>query len=173
MKINTNELTFKKLDSSIIPTLLEIQEEAFEAHEGSPDFLRRNTKETFSVCFEDKSLVLGAYYEGELAGFGILLDAKKTSENLAKDVDLIEDLLSSANVKLIIVRPKFRGNGLQRILIEKLSSYAKDVGFNYLCTTVSPVNPWSLDNFKKCGFIEFKRLEKYGGLSRVLFYKKI
>ncbi len=173
MKINTNDLTFKKLDSSIIPTLLEIQEEAFLAHVGSPDFLRRNTTETFSVCFSDKSLVLGAYYNGEMVGFGILLDAKETYENLAKDVDLIEDLLSSANVKLIIVRPNYRGNGIQKILIEKLSSYAKEVGFSWLCTTVSPVNPWSLDNFKKCEFLEAKRLEKYGGLSRILLYKKI
>ena len=173
MKIDTSKLTFKKLDSDIIPTLLEIQEEAFKAQVGSPDFLRRNTKETFSVCFSDNSLVLGVFFDGEIVGFGILLDAKDTSENLAKDVDMISDLMISSNVKLIIVRPKFRGNGIQRILIDKLSEHAKNVGFEWLCTTVSPVNSWSLDNFIKSGFIEHKRLEKYGGLSRILLCKKI
>ena len=173
MKINTKEITFKKLTKEHIGLLLDVQEETFLAHNGDPDFLRRNTYETLEVCFDKNSLVLGAYLNDELIGFGILLDAQDTAENLAKDVEVIQDKLTSANVKLIIVRPSYRGNGLQKIIINKLQEHAKNCGFSYLCATVSPVNNYSLNNFLGTDFINYKTLNKYGGLSRILLYKKI
>lgn len=173
MKIDTSVLKIKKLDISSIPALLDIQEEAFEYANGDTDFLRRNTVETFTPCFDDPSVVLGVFHEENMIAFGILYCAGETEENLAKDIDEVEDLTDNANLKLTIVRPDYRGNGLQRLLILELEKYAKESGFTYLSTTVSPGNPWSLNNCKKCGYTEVKILQKYGGLTRVLLAKKI
>ena len=173
MKIDTQKLSFRLLREDAVPTLLDIQEEAFEAAKGDTDFLRRNTAETLAPCFLGNSRVLGVFFEGECAAFGILHAAGEGKENLAYDVDCIDDVLSSANVKLIIVRPAYRGNGIQRILIEKLEKCAKEMGYAWLCATVAPTNRYSLDNFLKTGFAEHKILQKYGGLCRALLIKKI
>ena len=105
---NTKEITLKKLEKDSIPLLLEIQEEAFRVLD-DPDLLRRNTYETFEVCFNEKSLVLAVYVGGEIAGFGILYAAGKDKENLAYSLDGCDDVENYANVKLTIVRPAFRG----------------------------------------------------------------
>ena len=173
MKIDTKKLSFRLLDESAIPMLLDIQEEAFEAAKGDTDFLRRNTPETLSPCFLGNSRVLGAFLGEECVAFGILHAAEDGKENLAHDADCIENVLTSANVKLIIVRPAYRGNGIQRLLIHHLEAFAKEMGYAWLCATVAPTNRFSLDNFLKTGFEEHKILKKYGGLTRALLVKKI
>ena len=176
MKIEQTKITYKPLGIESIPQLLEIQEETFELaakNNVDPDFLRRNTYETLAVCFEEPSLVLGAYYENELIAFGILYVAGKTEENLAKDIDGVCDVTTNANVKLTIVRPQYRGNSLQYNLISKLEEYAREKGFIWLSSTVSPANPWSYANLERCGFTVHKILKKYGGMQRILFVKKI
>ena len=173
MKIDTSNITFRLLGADAIPALLDIQEEAFEAAKGDTDFLRRNTPETLAPCFLGNSRVLGAFLQDTLLGFGILHAAEDGKENLAHDVDLIDDVLTSANVKLIIVRPLYRGNGIQRLLIGHLEAYAQEMGYAWLCATVAPTNRFSLDNFLKTGFDEHKILKKYGGLTRALLVKKI
>ena len=173
MKIDASLFRIERLDIGSIPLLLEIQEEAFEHAGGNTDFLRRNTVETFTPCFDEPSVVLGVFHGDRPVAFGILYCAGETEENLAKDIDEVENLNDNANLKLTIVRPDYRGNGLQRRLILELEKYAQESGFSYLSTTVSPANPWSLNNCKECGYKEVKILQKYGGLTRVLLAKKI
>ena len=173
MQKDLSTFEFRKLTIDTVPLLLEVQEEAFEYAKGNTDFLRRNTYETLAVCFGGQSEVLGAFDGDKLVAFGILFVAGEGKENLAHDVDEIEDILTSANVKLIIVRPDYRGNGLQRELVARLEKTAVDAGFKWLCATVAPSNNWSYDNFIKSGFALNKILTKYGGLTRALLVKKI
>ena len=173
MKINVNQVTYKQLTKADIPTLLEIQEETFAHAGGDTSFLRRNTAETFAVCFEEPSVTIGAFLDGTLIAFGMLHAAGSTEENLAKDVDEIENVLDNANVKLTIVRPQYRGNGLQALLIDKLTDHAKANGFTWACSTAAPDNIWSMNNLQKCGFVQVKLLQKYGGLQRALLCKKL
>lgn len=173
MKFDTSKLTLRPLTEESIPTLLDIQEETFAAAEGDTAFLRRNTAQTLAPCFSGDSCVLGAYLEDEMVAFGMLYAAGEDKENLAKDVDMITDMRTSANVKLTIVRPKYRGNGIQRLLINSLAEHAKRKGYVWLCTTVAPENKYSMNNCLACGFTEYKILQKYGGLTRALLVKKI
>ena len=173
MKINVKNLTYKTLSEDSIPALLELQEDAF-AHAGdSTDFLRRNTSETLLPCFGGDSLVLGVYDGELLVAFGILYCAGDTKENLAHDLDEVSDVTENANVKLVIVRYEYRGNGLQKELIARLCAHAEQRGYKWLSSTVSPENPWSMNNLIANGFTEAKVLVKYGGLKRILYAKKI
>lgn len=173
MKIDINNLTFKTLTADCIPALLELQEDAF-AHAGdSTDFLRRNTTETLLPCFGGDSLVLGAFDGEQLVAFGILYCAGETKENLAHDLDEVTDITENANVKLVIVRYEYRGNGLQKEIIARLCTHAEKRGYKWLSSTVSPENPWSMNNLIANGFTEAKVLVKYGGLKRILYAKKI
>lgn len=173
MKIDKNEFVYKPLGIEAIPALLELQEDAF-AHAGdSTDFLRRNTYETLAPCFDGDSLVLGVYHGELLVAFGILYCAGDTKENLAHDLDEVTDVTENANVKLVIVRYEYRGNGLQKELIARLCAHAEALGYKWLSSTVSPENPWSMNNLLANGFTEAKVLVKYGGLKRILYAKRV
>lgn len=162
--------TLKPLGIDSIPQLLEIQEETFKT---LPDksLLRRNTYETLSVCFNDMSLVLGVFCDERLIAFGILYSAGDSDENLAKELDDCDDANNYTNAKLIIVRPQYRGYGLQKILLNELVDFACAKGFKGVVATVAPDNKYSLENCLSCGFKPVKNVVKYGGNARVLLLK--
>ncbi len=169
--VNKSDLTVKVLSMDDIQDILDIQEEAFCAMQDSAN-LRRNTPETFGVCFEEPSVALGVYHEEKMIAFGMLYCAGEDEENLGRSLDTPIDLMSVANVKVIIVRPAYRGNGLQRYLISLLESHAVKNGYKVLMATVSPDNEYSMNNFLALGYKCVKVLKKYGGLQRALLYKE-
>ena len=81
--------------------------------------------------------------------------------------------IKAANQKLFLVREGYRGLGLQRKLIREVEQLAVQRGFNLLCTTCAPNNNYSINNFLKEGYRFAKTEEKYGGLIRNLYYKKL
>lgn len=170
--IDIGELAIRTLSNDDLDEIMQIQEEAFSVMENSAT-LRRNTKETFAVCFKQPSIAYGVMYKGEMIAFGMLYCAGKDAENLAYSLDNTDEyeLDRVANVKVIIVRPQYRGNGLQRYLISLLEKHAVDNGYKTLLCTVSPENAYSMNNFIQSGYEPVKTLNKYGGLARVLLIK--
>lgn len=170
--LDIRKLEIKKLSNVDLDEIMQIQEEAFSVMENSAT-LRRNTKETFAVCFDEPSIAYGVMYNGQMIAFGMLYCAGKDQENLAYSLDNTDDydLSKVANVKVIIVRPDYRGNGLQRYLISLLEKHAIDNGYKTLLCTVSPENQYSMNNFVQSGYEAVKTLNKYGGLARVLLIK--
>ena len=81
--------------------------------------------------------------------------------------------INAANQKLFLVRENYRGLGLQRKLIQEVEKLAVQKGFNLLCTTCAPNNSFSINNFMKEGYRYAKTEQKYGGLVRNLYYKRL
>ncbi len=164
---------FKKCSENDIEKICALQDEAF-LHLESPDILRKNTKEMLKSCLKDPHYTIGAFKENNLVAFCILYDGKNTDENIGKDIGINEkDLTSVANIKLVIVSPQHRGNGLQKKLITLLEKIAQEKGKKMLCTTVSPYNTVSIKNFEALGFVFHSTKTKYGGLKRNIYFKKI
>lgn len=162
----------KRLDSSFLGDLLSLQDDAFR-HLGDPEMLRPNSAEVFLECLE-KHHTLGIFHEKELIAFGILYFGKGTPENLGHDLGVPKNLLFKvANVKLIIVRHDFRGQGLQRFIIGELEKKAQAMGYEILACTVSPKNHVSIRDFLLSGFVFWKQTPKYGVLLRNVYYKRI
>ena len=65
-----------------------------------------------------------------------------------------------------------RGNGLQRILLEDALPLLRP-GIVGIGATVSPGNPYSLNNAKASGFEIVSRREMYGGHDRYLLAKHL
>ncbi len=172
MKISYDEITIKELGYDNLDELMDVQEETFASLEDASS-LRRNTKETFAVCFAKPSVAYGVYYNGEMIAFGMLYCAGDTDENLGLSLDEKVDLSKVANVKITVVRPNYRGNGLQRYLIKILEEHAKENGYTICMATAAPDNKYSMDNFYLSGYKCVKVLKKYGGLERALLYKEI
>lgn len=80
--------------------------------------------------------------------------------------------IKSANYKICMVLPNYRGHGLQRLLGERLEKIAFHQGVTLLCSTVSPHNGASITSLLRLGYRYNRTLTKYG-FERNLYYKSI
>ncbi len=173
MKYDVNEFVFRQCGSADLEDILFIQEEAFRVLP-DPSLLRRNTSEMLASCLTDPHYTLGVFHKDKLAAFGILYDGLQTDENIGIDMGLTGEKLNDViNFKLVIVLPEYRGNSLQRLIIERLSETARQKNKKIMCATVSPDNAHSISNFEKCGFILHSVKTKYGGMKRNIYYKNL
>ncbi|MBO4961275.1 MAG: GNAT family N-acetyltransferase [Flavobacteriales bacterium] len=172
-----NKFTFRPIDGSSIDTVMEIQKAAF-AVMTNPQILRANTREMLLDCLENH-YGIGVYTleEGEekMVAFGVLYFPGNSDENLAHYLyDDIENYDIYANMKLIIVLPQYRGQGLQRSITEVLEYEARRRGIQELFCTISPYNPHSQNNMTAIGYEFITLVEgKYDGASRNVYHKRL
>lgn len=139
-----------------------------------PDLLRRNTKEMWQTCLSPPHTALGARIGERLVALAVLyLPVQGGEEDLASRLSgVYTEGLKSANYKICMVLPDFRGRGLQRILGEKLEREATVQGICLLCSTASPYNEASIVNLRRLGYQYSCTLSKYGFV-RNLYYKTL
>ena len=110
----------------------------------------------FSLCFQN--------FDQELAGLpgdysppgGRLLLATLQSE-LAGCVALHRFATDICEMKRLYLRPKFRGQGLGRILAEAMITEARQIGYRYMrLDTVGPVMKDAVAMYRKLGFREIE-----------------
>jgi len=149
-----------------IEALLVLQKEVYQSIENKKLYQMRK-KEEFIEYLNNGGLFLGVFVKNQLIAaritdvpglqthnYGYLLNYSK------------EDLLKSIHFKIILVRPKYRGNGLQirtMGLIEKMFIHK---GYQYGLCRISPDNYYSLANALHFGLEikaikAFKNQEKY------------
>lgn len=175
MKIPFEKFTIKECGIEHLDEILKMQEEAILTLP-SADILRKNTPEMIESCLLKPHITIGAFYEGMLAAISVLYFPGDSEEDLSHYLAGIDaDGLKTANNKLCIVRERFRGNGLQYKLGVILERYAAEENVKLMCSTVSPKNPYSINNIIKLGFTYNRTLtlDKYGGVERNLYYKFI
>lgn len=137
-----------------------------------PDLLRNNGREGLESCLIEPHITLGAYLGSRLVAVAILFVPTDSAEDLSVAIQHQELTLPSANFKLCMVHPQFRGNGLQCRMGRMLEEEARKKGIRMLCSTVSPFNPSSYKSLEKLGYHADCKLEKYG-FERLLFVKKL
>lgn len=137
-----------------------------------PDLLRRNTAQMWQSCLQAPHVALGDVVDNELVAVAVLyIPAKGDAEDLAQYLSTFNALdYKSANYKICLVHPQFRGHGRQQQLGRLLEDAALQLGVNLLCSTVSPYNTASILSLQKLGYIADSSLTKYGFV-RQLYYK--
>ena len=172
-KINSAEFSLTYCDASHLDAICELQEEAFR-YITNPNLLRRNPREVLAACLDAPHCTLGAFHGGRLVAFAMLFDGGHTDENIGKDIGIPEGELDRVmNMKLVIVSPNYWGNGLQVRLMLELEAVAAARGKTLLCGTADPENTHSCRNFLRAGYSFHSRKQKYGGLTRDIYCKKI
>ena len=78
-----------------------------------------------------------------------------------------------AHMEIAMVRSSYRGNGLQKKLMEAAEEQLRSAGFRWLMGTAHPDNVYSVHNFEQLGYKPVTKALKYGGLPRYIFCKKI
>lgn len=164
-------MDIRKCNLSDFQSVVDLNETIYAA---LPDqsVLRHNSPEMIASCLEEPNVTLGIWDGELLVAIGMLYVPQCIEEDHFHDLEL-EGSYKSANQKLFLVREGYRGLGLQRRLIREVEKIAMSRGYNLLCTTVAPNNTFSINNFLAEGYVYAKTEQKYGGLVRNLYYKKL
>lgn len=164
-------MDIRKCNLSDFQSVVDLNETIYAA---LPDqsVLRHNSPEMIASCLEEPNVTLGIWDGELLVAIGMLYVPQCIEEDHFHDLEL-EGNYKSANQKLFLVREGYRGLGLQRQLIREVEKIALSRGYNLLCTTVAPNNTFSINNFLAEGYVYAKTEQKYGGLVRNLYYKKL
>lgn len=167
----SQQFEFYPLELSQLDAVLALEQEALYNLE-RPDLLRRNTLDMWHKCLQPPHLCLGAWVGKELAGFAVLyVPAKGDAEDLsALLVQVDATPYISANFKICIVHPRWRGRHLQVLLGKQLHQEATNRGIELLCATASPYNQASVKSLTRLGYCPDHSLQKYG-YERMLFYQ--
>ena len=178
-------------------TILQIQEEVF-SDPFTRKCLHRNTPELLRECLSDPHLTLGAFCgdyscadssmirsgsakqlahrtgSSRLAAFGVLY--VPTSENhFGRYLQIPKSKWPGiANLKLVIVLSEYRGQRLQKTLMEALIEQAENRGLRGLYSTAHPDNVYSIRNILNAGFVFKKRIDAYEeNLPRNLYFRDL
>ena len=162
-------MELRRCKSSDFEAVVELNETVYAAL-SDKSVLRHNSPEMIASCLQEPNVTMGIWDDNLLIAIGMLYVPQCIEEDHFHDLGLQGDF-RSANQKLFLVREGYRGLGLQRRLIREVEKIAVERGFNLLCTTVSPNNAFSINNFLKEGYVYAKTEMKYGGLERNLYYK--
>ena len=134
--------------------------------------LRKNSPDILAQALTERNIALGVFDESNLIAAGIAVDPVPPETDLR--INLKKFTVDKAmDLKLIIVKEEYRGKGLQRELIRLLEDEALSRGFTHFCTSVSPDNPHSFDNFLAMGYEFDHQEELYGGLLRNIYVKQL
>ena len=120
-----------------------------------------------------EGLCIGAYDGERLGAYFILRYCGRSAHNYAAFMDVPRTEWEHwANADSAIVHADFRGNGLQRLMLEAaLPLFPKKI--THIGATVSPQNQYSLHNALASGFAIVSRREMYGGHDRYLLAKDL
>ena len=118
-------------------------------------------------------LCLGVFDGEQLGAYFILRYCGQSEHNYAAFLGIPQAEWDHwANADSAVVHPDWRGNGLQRKLLEAALPLLPE-SITHLGATVSPANPYSLSNALACGFTIRARREMYGGFDRYLLAKEL
>ena len=138
----------------------------------NPELFMPDTLENIQSYLEH-DLCLGAWDGERLGAYFILRYCGQDAHNYAAFMDIPrEEWDGWANADSAIVHPDYRGNGLQRKLLEAALALLRP-GIVGIGATVSPENQYSLNNALASGFEIVCRREMYGGYDRYLLAKAL
>ena len=116
---------------------------------------------------------IGAWQQGRLGAYLILRLCGQSNENYAAFLGVPQAQWQHwANADSAVVHPDWRGNGLQRAMLQAALPLLPPQ-ITHLGATVSPDNSYSLRNAQAGGFVIRCRREMYGGYDRYLLEKQL
>ena len=134
-----------------------------------------SSQEEILAHIEAEGFTVGAYDpQGKMAGHFIIRYPMLAPDNLGRDLGLPEsELLKVAHMESAVVLPEYRGHHLQIRMLKYAESVIDKKKFRYFMSTVSPDNPASYRSLEANGYELMMTKEKYGGLPRRIYCKKV
>lgn len=137
-----------------------------------PELFMPDTEEELRGMLQN-DLCLGVWLGERLVAFFILRYCGENEHNYAHVLGVpASDWKYWANADSVAVHPDVRGNGLQQRLL-RLAEQWRDPAIVGIGGTISPQNPYSLQNAQACGFTIARRCSMYGGHDRYVLQKQL
>ena len=115
--------------------------------------------------------VVACTKEDKIVG-SLILRIPDEEDNLGKDIGFSEEKCQSViHVESAVVAPLYRGNALQRRMLQIAEVMIDRVKYSYLMATVSPENPASYKTLESLSYELIVTKEKYDGLMRRIYRK--
>ena len=176
IRARTSVYRIAMLEKKHLPLVMQLQEVIVQ-NLSRPDLLQPFSYDFMKRHMGPKGVVLGVIVENRLVAFRNLYypDPRDKEWNLGLDLDLPEKELDSvANLQMVCVHPRFRGNRLALIMNQVSLGLLRERGtHHHICATVSPYNIWNIPVLLDSGF-QFARLKnKYGGKLRYIVYQDL
>ena len=121
---------------------------------------------------EAEGYILNYMSDETIAGFLIVRYPGMAEDNLGRYLDNVE-LTRVTHMESASVLPEFRGQKIQKKLLQRAEELERERGTKYLMCTVHPDNIYSRRNLEQLGYFCLTETEKYGGLKRKIMYKEI
>lgn len=138
-----------------------------------PELLVKTTDEEWRNYLLGDGIIFVAKVGAESAAYGIGVlgacadeERRYLTEEIANEFNLL--LADFLWVDTVAVLPRFRGQGIQRLLTACLEKEGLSRGASVALTSVSPENEHSLRNFVSSGYIQVRVATLYGGRKRLV-----
>ena len=164
------------LDEKHLPLVMQLQEVIVQ-NLTRPDLLQAFSSDFMKRHMGTQGIVLGVFVEDHLAAFRNIYfpDPWDAEWNLGRDLGLPdEELASVANLQMVCVHPRFRGNSLALKMNRVSLGLLRERGAqHHICATVSPFNIWNIPVLLASGFRIAKLKNKYGGKVRYIVHQNL
>ncbi|MDR3279042.1 MAG: hypothetical protein LBT23_00880 [Synergistaceae bacterium] len=139
----------------------------------SREIFAPTSDEDMARLLGNDGISLGVWFEDRLICMRALMTNPEWVGETMGHMSLAPDeTRRTAYMDHCIVDKEFRGNNVQFLTYYALENHMAD-SFDTLLTTVSPKNPFSLQNILGCNFVVIGIKELYGGFLRFVMRKKL
>ena len=138
------------------------------------EIFKLTTPAEFNDLLSLQRRVIGVFTEDGLIAYNVICFPGRDSENFGVDINLPKSELEKvAHLKAVVVHPAYRGNQLQKRLAKLHLEVLRELGYKHVCSTVSPKNDISIQNYFDSGFVIMGLKVKYTDRLRYIMYKNI
>lgn len=173
-KIDLNNLKIRTCNSDDVQDIYNIQEIVINNFkENEKGYFLPFTEELYLriVNNPDKDgEIYGAFYDNKMIAW-IFLSVSTRMEQIKSFIPDIEG--KCADIDGVIVLPEYRGNGLQKILVNYLESKAKEKGITNIVAEVTFGNDFSLKNLQALGYEIKTWYQKDENIKRHILLKEL
>ena len=173
-KINLNNLEIITCNSNDVKDIYNIQEIVINNFkEEEKGYFLPFTEEWYLriVNNPDKDgEIYGAFYNNKMIAW-IFLSVSTRMEQIKSFIPDIDG--KCADIDGVIVLPEYRGNGLQKILVNYLESKAKEKGITNIVAEVTFGNDFSLKNLQALGYEIKTWYQKDENIKRHILLKEL
>jgi len=169
MKISTTDILVSKITESTIDEYLDLIN-TVKKQMPHPEWLGDLEKQDYITLLKSHAHIYVWRYQNQSIATGMLIPTSKE--------DLTITLKSQQSIADVIefgpqaVHQSYRGNQLQKIMINYLEEKAIEYGYQYIIATVHPDNQYCINNLLTSGFKKISTIELERGL-REVYRKKI
>ena len=163
----------RRADEADIPEIMVIMNEAgFDT--SHPDWFVADDEEYIREHLKNHGYVIVAESPaGEIAGF-FIVKYPEGEDNLGTYLDFDrEQLTHVAVMDSAVVGSAYRGNGLQKKMLEAAEGILDTEKYYYLMCTIHPDNKFSRNNMESHGYRVKRVALCYGGLPRCILLKNL